>query len=96
MALRYFRNPKYRSKKFSFVMIIFPLIYGILAIIDAASFIKAVNTNFSNTQNWWILQIIVDDLHIIIPYAVVILASCGKSVKKKRHMQLHTISESTG
>ena len=96
MALRYFRNPKYRSKKFSFVMIIFPLIYGILAIIDAASFIKAVNTNFSNTQNWWILQIIVDDLHIIIPSAVVILASCGKSVKKKRHMQLHTISESTG
>jgi len=85
MALRYFRNPKYRSRKFSFVVILFPLTCGLLATVDTTSFIQAVKSNSPHSEMWWIVQVIVDNLRIIIPSSVVILASCGKSVQTKKH-----------
>jgi len=78
MALRYFSNPKYRSRKFYFVVIL-PLTYGILAVADAASFDQA---NRSNSKKWWIMQVMVNNLRIIIPSTLVMVAFCRQSIKK--------------
>ena len=87
IAVRYLCSPKYRSRKFSLLLVSYPLAYGILCIVGFISHIKvivAVRSNKQQSLRTWILETIVDFLQTIIPSTVVILGFCRIKRRKRR------------
>ena len=86
IATRYLFSPNYRSYKFSFVLVCYPLAYGILCIVDLASLvivIKAAGKDEQQSRYIWIMEAIADSLLTIIPTLVVILAFCRVQMKRR-------------
>ena len=86
IAVRYLFSPNYRSYKFSFVLVCYPLAYRILCIVDLASLvivIKAAGKDEQQSRYIWIMEAIADSLLTIIPTLVVVLAFCRVQMKRR-------------
>ena len=86
IVVRYLFSPNYRSYKFSFVLVCYPLAYGILGIVDFVCLVIVINAVKKHKQQSlfiWIMEAIVDSLLAIIPSLVVILAFCRVQMKRR-------------
>ena len=81
----FYRNPKYHSKEFLFVLL-YPFCYGMLFIIVTISRIHAISKikhGAEQSFSWWIAHAIVDPLRLIfLSVLVVVSVSCSSLIAK--------------
>ena len=81
----FYRNPKYHSKEFLFVLL-YPFFYGMLFIIVFLSRIHSIweiERGAEQSFNWWMAHAVADPLRIIFPSVLVIVSvSCSSLIAK--------------
>ena len=82
----FYRNPKYHSKEFLFVLL-YPFCYGMLFIIvflSRISVIRKIEFGQKQSFSWWMALTVVDPLSIIFPSVLVFVSvSCSSLIAKR-------------